>query len=156
MLESIVWALDHFEELRALPALYGHPLKRVLEVPKAEVALSVLLPLPMTGVHLLSIDPIWTGAGSQGHAAPTPRWHPVARRPRHGGASAVGVRRWDAGPDVDELAGQGGADRAAVGLGAPMGVDAGVGADGGEGAGVSASEVPNLCPTSQEADHARS
>lgn len=58
VLESIVWALDHFEELRALPALYGHPLKRVLEVPEAEVALSVLLPLPMTGVHLLSIDPI--------------------------------------------------------------------------------------------------
>lgn len=58
VLESIVWAVEHFEDLRALPALYGHPLKRVLEVPEAEVALSILLPLPMVGVHLLSIDPI--------------------------------------------------------------------------------------------------
>lgn len=58
VLELIVWAVEHFEDLRARPALYGHPLKRVLEAPEAEVALSILLPLPSAGIHLLSIDPI--------------------------------------------------------------------------------------------------
>lgn len=58
VLEAIVWAVEHFQELRAQPALYGHPLKRLVEVPEAEVELSFLLPLPMAGVHLLSIDPM--------------------------------------------------------------------------------------------------
>jgi hypothetical protein len=58
VLEAILWAVEHFEDLRAQPALYGHPLKRLIEVPEAEVALSILLPLPMAGIHLLSIDPL--------------------------------------------------------------------------------------------------
>ncbi|MDP9403224.1 MAG: hypothetical protein M3P85_07780 [Actinomycetota bacterium] len=49
---------DHFAELKRQPAFDGHPLKRRIDVPEAEVALVVLLPLPMVGIHLLSIDPI--------------------------------------------------------------------------------------------------
>jgi hypothetical protein len=58
VLESVLWAADHFSELKQQPAFDGHPLKRQIDVAQAEVALAVLLPLPMVGIHLLSIDPI--------------------------------------------------------------------------------------------------
>jgi hypothetical protein len=58
VIEAVLWALEHLDELQAQPAFEGHPLKRLVEVPEAEVALRILLPLPMSGVHLLSIDPL--------------------------------------------------------------------------------------------------
>ncbi len=37
---------------------HGHPLKRLIEVPEAGVAITVLLTHPNVGIHLLSIDRI--------------------------------------------------------------------------------------------------
>lgn len=58
VVEAILWAVENLDELQAQPAFEGHPLKRSVEVPEAEVVLRILLPLPMRGVHLLSIEPL--------------------------------------------------------------------------------------------------
>jgi hypothetical protein len=58
VLDALASAITEYPRLFARPAVYGHPLKRLIEVPEAEVTILVLLTHPHVGIHLLAITRI--------------------------------------------------------------------------------------------------
>jgi hypothetical protein len=58
VLVALMNAVEHYDDLYAQPAVYGHPLRRLIEVPEAEVTILVVLPEPFRGIVLVRIDAI--------------------------------------------------------------------------------------------------
>jgi hypothetical protein len=60
VLEALLNATEPeaYAALWAEPATSGHPLRRRIEVPEADVALEVVLPHPFRGIHLVDIVPL--------------------------------------------------------------------------------------------------
>jgi hypothetical protein len=58
VLDALADSANHYSHLFNQPAVYGHPLKRLIEVAEAEVTILVLLTHPHLGIHLLQINPI--------------------------------------------------------------------------------------------------
>ena len=62
VLERLLWIADNLGYLHEQPAIYGHPLKREVEVPEAGVTLRVILTAPFVGAHLLEVVDDWQEA----------------------------------------------------------------------------------------------
>jgi hypothetical protein len=58
VINSLLDAASNYDDLYAQPAVYGHPLRRLIEVPEAEVTVLVVLPNPFIGIVLVRIDAI--------------------------------------------------------------------------------------------------
>jgi hypothetical protein len=58
VINALFNAATNFGDLYAQPAVYGHPLRRLIEVPEAEVTILVVLPNPFLGIVLMRIDSI--------------------------------------------------------------------------------------------------